>query len=433
MVHPILDILEQRKSGAKVGIPSYCTANRQVIRTILKDAAANGRTVLIEATANQVDQYGGYTGMKPKDYVRFIEEIAAETHCDMRQIILGGDHLGPLTFCKEPEASAMAKAEELVRAYVSAGFTKIHLDTSMKVADDAPGALDKRVCARRGARLCAAAEEAFAAYRAEHPEALHPVYVIGSEVPIPGGATEHEDRITVTDPQDCRETIELYRRAFDACGLSEAWHYVIAVVVQPGVEFGDDTVFQYDSGKAASLTAVLRDYPGLIFEGHSTDYQSPASLERMTRDGIAILKVGPALTFAYRAALYSLSYLERELVSEEKQAHFPQVLEAVMLRQPDNWKKHYHGTAEEQRLARSYSLSDRARYYLGVPEVAAAIEQTMENLKDVHIPTGLLYQYFPRTAEAVLDGSCGGTAEELVEREILAFVEEYVFATGGTK
>lgn len=433
MEHPILDILEQRKNGVKAGIPSYCTANRQVIRTILKDAAANGRTVLIEATANQVDQFGGYTGMKPKDYVRFIEEIAAETHCDMRRIILGGDHLGPLTFCKEPEATAMEKAEELVRAYVSAGFTKIHLDTSMKLADDAAGALDKRICARRGARLCKAAEEAFAAYREEHPEALHPVYVIGSEVPIPGGATEHEDRISVTDPRDCRETLEVYREAFEADGLTEAWRYVIAVVVQPGVEFGDDAVFQYDSDKASELTAVLRDHPALIFEGHSTDYQSPAALKQMVRDGIAILKVGPALTFAYRAALYSLSYIERELIPEEKRACFPQVLERVMLRRPDNWQKHYHGTAEEQRLARSYSLSDRARYYLGVPEVAEAIERTMENLKGVHIPAGLLYQYFPRTAEAVLDGSCGGTAEELVEREILAFVEEYVFAADGTK
>ena len=77
MLHPILKILNERRQGKVVGIPSYCTANRKVIETILRDAAEHGRTVLIEATANQVDQFGGYTGMKPKDYVRFIEEIAA--------------------------------------------------------------------------------------------------------------------------------------------------------------------------------------------------------------------------------------------------------------------------------------------------------------------------------------------------------------------
>lgn len=113
MPHPILKILNERRQGKVVGIPSYCTANRKVIETILRDAAKHGRTVLIEATAKQVDQFGGYTGMKPKNYVRFIEEIAAQTGCDMRQILLGGDHLGPLTFCKEPEAAAMDKAEAL--------------------------------------------------------------------------------------------------------------------------------------------------------------------------------------------------------------------------------------------------------------------------------------------------------------------------------
>ena len=90
MIHPILKILEERKTGKKTGIPSYCTANRQVIRTILKDAAKNHRTVLIEATANQVDQFGGYTGMTPKDYVRFMEGIAAETGCALLDYEWGG-------------------------------------------------------------------------------------------------------------------------------------------------------------------------------------------------------------------------------------------------------------------------------------------------------------------------------------------------------
>lgn len=431
MTHPILKALEERKNGKKTGIPSYCTANRQVIRTILKDAAKNGRTVLIEATANQVDQFGGYTGMKPQDYVRFIADIAKESGCDMQQIILGGDHLGPLAFCKEAEATAMSKAEALVRAYVSAGFTKIHLDTSMTVADDPTGALDKRVCAKRGAQLCKAAEEAFSAYQKEHPDALHPVYVIGSEVPIPGGATEHEDSLSVTAPEDCKEVIELYRQAFEALGLQAAWNNVVALVIQPGVEFGDNTVFRYNHDKAAALTDVLREYPELIFEGHSTDYQPRSCLKQMVHDGIAILKVGPALTFAYRQALFSLSHIERELLPDEKQASFPAVLDAAMRRHPENWNRHYHGTEEEQRLARSYSLSDRARYYLGAPEVAAAIEQMMKNLRDVQIPLGLLYQYFPRSAEAVLRGECSGTAEELLEREILFFIDDYIFATNG--
>ena len=431
MEHPILHILEERKKGKKVGVPSYCTANRKVIETILRDAAKNERVVLIEATANQVDQFGGYTGMKPKDYVRFIEEIAAQTGCDMGRIILGGDHLGPLTFCRDPEEIAMDKAETLVRAYVAAGFTKIHLDTSMKVADDPAGALDKRVCAKRGARLCRAAEEEFSVYRRQHPQALHPVYVIGSEVPIPGGATEHEDHISVTDPEDLGETLAVYREAFASCGLQDAMKYVIAVVVQPGVEFGDNSVFQYDHEKAAKLVGMLSDYPNLVFEGHSTDYQTRNSLKQMVEDGIAILKVGPALTFAYRDALFALSHVEEELVPASCRGNFPGALEQAMLRHPENWERHYHGTPEEQRLARSYSLSDRARYYLGAPEVAQAIDKMMENLNGVHIPTGLLYQDFPQSVEAVLTGTCSGSASELVEREIMSFVNDYIYAASG--
>ncbi|MFQ9482545.1 MAG: class II D-tagatose-bisphosphate aldolase non-catalytic subunit [Oscillospiraceae bacterium] len=430
MLHPILKILNERRQGKVVGIPSYCTANRKVIETILRDAAKHGRTVLIEATANQVDQFGGYTGMKPKDYVRFIEEIAAQTGCDMRQILLGGDHLGPLTFCKEPEAAAMDKAEALVQAYVAAGFTKIHLDTSMKVADDPAGALDKRICARRGARLCRAAEEEFTRYRLEHPEALHPVYVIGSEVPIPGGATEQEDRISVTNPEDLRETLAIYLEEFNACGLQEAWQYIIAVVVQPGVEFGDDAVFLYDHEKAQKLVAMLADYPNLVFEGHSTDYQTEACLRHMVEDGIAILKVGPALTFGYRDALFALSHIEQALIPAQRRANFPAALEQAMLNHPENWQKHYHGTPEEQRLARSYSLSDRARYYIGMPEVVEAIDRMMANLKDVHVPLGLIYQYFPQSAPAVLTGACDGSAEKLLEREIMHFVNDYIAAAG---
>ena len=48
----------------------------------------------------------------------------------------------------------MKNAEDLIRAYVAAGFTKIHIDTSMKLADDDPGVrLSDETIAKRGARL----------------------------------------------------------------------------------------------------------------------------------------------------------------------------------------------------------------------------------------------------------------------------------------
>lgn len=96
----------------------------------------------------------------------------------------------------------MDRAVELVSQFVLAGFTKIHLDTSMRLASDSKTArLSDATIARRGARLCKAAEAAYAKRLQAHPDAIAPVYVIGSEVPIPGGAQEAEDSISVTNLQ----------------------------------------------------------------------------------------------------------------------------------------------------------------------------------------------------------------------------------------
>ena len=184
------EIVEKQKSGLAAGIVSICTANEYAIAAAMRKAAEFDVPVLIEATANQVDQNGGYTGMKPSDFTDFIKRKAAETGFPEERIILGGDHLGPLTRCSLPENEAMQYAEELVREYVLAGFTKIHLDTSMRLGSDPEDQpLPVEVVADRGARLCLAAEEAFRQRLADFPEADTPVYIIGSEVPVPGGFT----------------------------------------------------------------------------------------------------------------------------------------------------------------------------------------------------------------------------------------------------
>ena len=95
--------------------------------------------------------------------------------------------------------------------------------------------------------------------------------------------------------------------------LINAWENVVAVVVQPGVEFGDESVHEYDRVAARQLVAALGQYPQIVFEGHSTDYQTDVKLKEMVEDGIAILKVGPALTFAMREGLVALNYIENEL------------------------------------------------------------------------------------------------------------------------
>lgn len=424
-------MLQCRRSGMKfAGIPSYCTASDYVIEACIRQAARFDDHVLIEATANQVNQFGGYTGMKPADYRDFVYAIADRNGFSRDKIILGGDHLGPLTWQNEPEATAMAKAKELVRLFVLAGYKKIHLDTSMRLADDAPDApLTDETIARRGAELYSVCEEAYQELLKADPAEVRPAYIIGSEVPIPGGAQEAEESISVTKPAAVEKTLAAYREAFRKAGFEDAFENVIGIVVQPGVEYGDDEIFHYDRRNAFELTSYMKRFPAIVLEGHSTDYQSPGELRQMVEDGIAILKVGPALTFSLREGLFALSMMEKLLVPEADRANFMETLEEVMLASPANWQKHYHGTPEQLKLKRAYSFSDRCRYYFAQPEIRAAIEKLFENLRHVQIPLSMLRQYMPKQYIKVRDGGLSLDPKDLAEDCVIDLVEDYNYAT----
>lgn len=370
--------------------------------------------------------------MTPTAFRQFLDRLAAEEDFPAERLLCGGDHLGPLTWTALPEAQAMANAEELIRSYVLAGFSKIHIDTSMRVADDDPSArLSDGTIARRGARLCRAAEDAFAQYSAQHPEAPAPVYVIGSEVPIPGGAQENEDSVAVTAPADCEATLAEFHRAFAALGLEDAWERVAALVVQPGVEFADDSVITYDRAAARELMACLDNHPGLVFEGHSTDYQPRERLRELVEDGVAILKVGPALTFALREGLFALEQIERELygVSDFPCSHFRAVLEQAMLEDKSQWAKYYHGDLPRKRYARAFSYSDRARYYLVNPKVRSAMQTLLTNLDAANIPMALLSQYMPVQYARVQSGKLPLRAADLLIDRVGDCIDDYLYAT----
>ena len=428
MKHPLQVMMENRRQGIRCGIPSYCTANELVLEIILRRAKMLGKPVLIEATANQVNQFGGYTGMLPKDFYQMVIKMAQAIDLPENMVILAGDHLGPLTWQKLPEAEAMANSYELVYQFARAGFTKIHLDTSMKVADDPEGLLSTETIARRGACLYKAAMKGYEELKAEKPDAIRPVFIVGSEVPIPGGATEAEDTLAVTKPEAFLDTVNTYTRVWTEEGVGEGMKDVIAVVVQPGVEFGDEQVFDYNSEAAKDLCGMLKQYPGFCFEGHSTDYQTPQCLYNMVTDGIAILKVGPALTYGLREALFSLSLMEKELVPAEERANFIETLEEVMLANPGNWAKHYHGDEKQLALCRKYSYSDRARYYIGQPEVVAAMDKLFENLRKYTIPMNMLHQYMPMSYNKVRTGELALDPRELAMDGVTMFLLDYEYA-----
>ncbi|PKM38915.1 MAG: tagatose-bisphosphate aldolase [Firmicutes bacterium HGW-Firmicutes-9] len=416
-----IDLVQRQKSGYDDGICSICSANAFVIEAAMEFGLKNNCPVLIEATANQVNQFGGYTGMQPADFTAYVQSLAQKIGFPQEQLILGGDHLGPLTWSNEPEAEAMAKAEVLIEAFVKAGFRKIHLDTSMRLKDDPQDQpLSDETIARRAARLCAVAE------RAAKP-GEEPVYVVGSEVPIPGGATENEDALAVTPPENLDATLAAFRAAFHAQGLDEAFTRVIAVVVQPGVEFADNTIIIYDPAKAKQLTDHARSLP-FVLEGHSTDYQPTSALHMMRKDGIAILKVGPALTFALREALFALESMEKDLYAYSPAggySRFSDVLEQKLMQEPKYWERYYHGTEGDLAFARRYSLSDRSRYYLEDQIVKQAMRRLIENVNAKPLPFGLTSQYFPAQKEAILEKNGSVNAEWLIKERIRDVIKTY--------
>ena len=421
-------MIAEYKSGKHTGIFSNCSANEYVLKAVMRRCKAYNIPALIEATANQVDQDGGYTGLTPKDFYDWCIELAASEGFDKNKLILGGDHLGPLTWTKLNEAEAMDKAEKLITAYVQAGFTKIHIDTSMRLAsDDQNKPLSDETIAKRGARLCAVAEEAYEKRSNEIPDAVKPIYIIGSEVPIPGGAQEHEE-LGVTSKENCLATISAFKTAFEKANLKDAWDRVVAVVVQPGVEFSEDEVFVYNSEKAKDLCCAIRD-DRFVFEGHSTDYQPRPAMRDLINDGIIILKVGPALTFSLREALFALENIEKITLRDSMvtKSDFTNVLEKVMLEKPGQWNKHYHGNEHKLWVNRAYGFSDRARYYLPEPEVKESISRLVNNLsKPIALP--LLSQFMPIQYSRVRDGTLDNKVEDLIIDRIGDCIDDYIFA-----
>ena len=432
MKNLMLQVLQEQKEGKQIGIYSACTGNALVLEACMRHAVKTGSPLLIEATANQVDQYGGYTGMKPADFMKMIHELAQKAGLSMDRIILGGDHLGPLTFAHLPEEEAMKEASELVRQYVKAGFTKIHIDTSMKVASDpADVRLSDEIISRRGALLASVAEKAYAELKEENQDAVHPVYIVGSEVPIPGDSQDAVDTgVQVTKVEDFKATVKAFEDAFAAKGLSDAWKYVIGVVVQPGMEEKDAGCTEYDRSKAVELMASIKEFPSLMFEGHSSDYQTKYKLRELVEDGVGILKVGPGLTFALREGLFALAYAEKEQykAEPEKQSDFMEALDEAMLADPKYFVKHYHGTDAEIAIKRKFSFSDRCRYYLPQEKVQKAMDTLFDNFKD-GVPLNLLSQFMPIQYTKVREGVLKNDPKELVFDRVANTVDEYLYGT----
>ena len=421
---PIVDVIRSHKKGKPIGIFSVCSANESVISATLKESKRNdNHFVLIEATCNQVNQFGGYTGMTPFDFADYIREIAYRMDFPLNRIILGGDHLGINPWQSEPIDSALHKACDMITSFVNAGFAKIHIDMSMPSLSDVDLPLTSTLIAERSAILCEAAENASAI-----TDGIRPFYVIGSEVPPPGGSKSNEQTLEITQPKNVRETLEIFEEVFTKMGLHDAFSRTIALVVQPGVEFGDHEIHDYNHENARKLSEAILEFSDIIYEAHSTDYQTVESLRSMVKDHFAILKVGPELTFAYREAIFALAAMEEEWVGKRygsETSHVLDIIDQVMLENPYYWIKFYGQDSAQQAFSRKYSLSDRIRYYWNEPHVSAAVLKLIDNLIRYPLPYSLISQFMPAEAQLIREKKITNSPQDLVESHIGTVIRKY--------
>jgi D-tagatose-1,6-bisphosphate aldolase subunit GatZ/KbaZ len=416
-MNALLELVHRHKSGDSVGMYSVCSAHPMVLEATLRLARRTGGVALIEATSNQVNQDGGYTGLRPAAYRERVLAIADAVGLPHERVVLGGDHLGPNCWQRLSAEIALRKAGEMVGEYVTAGFRKIHLDCSMACADDRQP-LNDELIADRTAALCAITEAAWTDAGGEPP-----VYIIGSEVPVPGGAHESLDTLAVTTPEAAHATIEAHRVAFRHHGVEAAWGRVVGLVVQPGVEFDHHHVIDYVPSNAVALSQCIEGVEGMLFEAHSTDYQTPGALQALVRDHFGILKVGPGVTFALRETLWGLSDIAREL-GLVQDGSLKETILAEMHRDPRHWRSYYLDPARRD-FDLQYSLSDRIRYYWSVPRVERAYMKLLTQLADIEIPLTLISQYLPNQYVAIRDGALRNSPRDLVlegvERVLLSY------------
>ena len=115
---------------------------------------------------------------------------------------------------------------------------------------------------------------------------------------------------------------------------------------------------------------VVEAQPYMVYEAHSTDYQTPANLRALVQKHFAILKVGPGTDIRHaRGALGAWMQVEREWLGADRSSRLPETVQHAMTAAP-----RYPGTniicptGRQLALDQQYSLSDRIRYYWPVPK-----------------------------------------------------------------
>ena len=187
---PLLEMVSAQKRGEARGVFSVCSAHPVVLQAAFEQALEDGSTVLVESTSNQVNQEGGYTGARPAEFVAFVSRLAREAGLPEDRVVLGGDHLGPHPWTALGAASRWTARRRWCGTTCGPATRRSTSTPACAAPTTRPG--PSPTPSRRRGRPTSRPRRRRPRRSARRASPL-PVYVIGTEVPPPGGqAGEHE-------------------------------------------------------------------------------------------------------------------------------------------------------------------------------------------------------------------------------------------------
>jgi len=357
-----------KKLIKKKALPSFCTSNLDVLKIILFYSKKNNLPCLIECTSNQVNQFGGYTNKTPKQFSKEIISIAQKIRLGKKNLLLGGDHLGPLPWVKKNLKTSLKNSIKLINNFLDSNYCKIHIDTSVKCLDDKFINHDKIFDRTK-----------YILQNTKIKKKINKIFlVIGSEVPLSG--SNDRGPITITTNSRIKKEVEKFKLLSKTLFKKRL---SFGLVVEPGMRYLD---YSISKPKLTNFLdkknfSIKNDF---VYEAHSTDYQNFKVLKNLTKNNFKFLKVGPELTFQYSRSLMYMKKMEEKLIKKKKSNFENQILN-VMLNNNRYWKEYYK--VKNIKLKKKLILNsklDRMRYYLNNKKIVRSIKILKQNINKIN-------------------------------------------------
>ena len=341
-------------------LPSFCTSNTDVIKSILFFCHIKKLPCLIECTSNQVNQYGGYTNKTPQNFMKEISNIRKEINFDKKKLFLGGDHLGPLPWKKQNKAAAIKKSISLINDFLKQNFCKIHIDTSIKCKNDKY--INSDIIFYRTNQILN--------NESIKKKIRNKFLVIGTEVPLSGSGDSK--KIIKTNIKQIKAEVLKFRKILKKLKLK---NNLFGLVIEPGMKYMHSSIKKPNFTNFSKKKHISKKN-NFVYEAHSTDYQSKTILKQLVKNNFKFLKVGPELTYNYSRALFFMENVEIKFF-KIKNSNFKKTIFSTMLKNKKYWDGYYE--KKKFKLFLNSKL-DRMRYYFNTKSVANSIEVLKKNI-----------------------------------------------------